>query len=266
MGAGETDTATVTITAMQWNPHWECFEESVACRSGALQALSRRLSNDTDFANVVELETANFSLPADWQNLSHSCSRDVTTLFFNSARWRLPEVETAGETGCMVTEDRPYVVQMFEHLKENLRVIVVGAHFPHGTIGTTMGESIRAVANATGVDAVVLIADTNINSPHHMWCLGDIQHNHCKSSTDIFKTIGVPHADKSITTALLKTCCRNPPFGYAFEFDRVIANFGTSMATQLHDDPAPTWAAGKFHKGISGRFMVPLSKDTTHVV
>jgi len=166
----------------------------------------------------------------------------------------------------MVAEDRAYVVQSFQHRTENMRLIVVGAHFPHGTLGNKLGDSIRSVVNATGEDQILMIADTNINSPDHIWCLGDIHHHYCKSSKDISKALELPHSDKTVSTELLKTCCRNPPFGYAFEFDRVIANFGTAMTTELHDDPSPTWATGAFHKGISGRLLVPLSSDVKHVV
>eukprot|EP00746_Dinoflagellata_sp_MGD_P067458 gnl/MRDRNA2_/MRDRNA2_27847_c0_seq1.p1 gnl/MRDRNA2_/MRDRNA2_27847_c0~~gnl/MRDRNA2_/MRDRNA2_27847_c0_seq1.p1 ORF type:complete len:287 (-),score=37.00 gnl/MRDRNA2_/MRDRNA2_27847_c0_seq1:100-960(-) len=247
----------MTITALQWNPHWQCFEKSDDCKSHALKALSARLENGTDFANIVELEAENISLPTGWANISSACGRDLTTLFFDSTRWKVADGPKSGEKGCMVDNDRSYVVQMFEHRVENLKVVVIGAHFPHQKIGTTLPESIQTVVKATGVDSTLLIADTNINQPGR-WphCPSKL----CKSNAEVLKAIGVTNADVPVATELKNTCCLNPPYGFSFAFDRIIANFGVNMTTLLHDDPTPTWAVGAFHKGITGRLMVRGSK------
>jgi len=263
VGAGVTAASvggagTLTITALQWNPHWECFEQSAECKSRVVEALPGRLANGTDFANVVELEADGVALPEGWENITSACRRDVTVLFFNAARWRRASIAGAGERGCMVPDDRPYVVQLFEHRTEDLKLVVVGAHFPHRQLGSALGEAIQRVVNSTGVDATLLIADTNINRPS-AWplCPASL----CASSADLMKALGVARAAEVLATDLLKTCCLNPPYGFAFEFDRVIANFGTAMTTELHDDPAPGWAVGAFHKGVTARLTVPISNS-----
>lgn len=243
----------ILISALQWNPHWECFEQSSDCKANVLDLLAERLSNGTDFANVVELETSAMALPSGFDSISSACGRDLTTLFFNASRWKAMASPASRQKGCMVAEDRPYVVQAFEHLSDNLRVLVVGAHFPHRDLGTALSDSIRAVGNATGIDSVLLIADTNVNRPH-AWplCPASL----CRSNVDLLRALKVPRADGTLGTDLLKTCCRNPPYGFAFEFDRIIANFGSAMSTELYDDPAPNWTVGAFHKGIIGRLLV----------
>jgi len=252
---GSAIAATMTINTLQWNPHWECFEKDAECKSEVMKSLSSRLVNGTDFANVVELETTDFISPSGWENVSSTCGRDMTTLFFDSTRWQKSESLKSGDKGCMVTNDRAYVVQTFEHRTENLKIIVIGAHFPHREIGSALVGSLQAVAYATGVNSTLLVADTNINRPN-AWPL--CPESLCRSSVDIFKAIGVAQTQHIISTDLVKSCCLNPPYGFSFEFDRIITNFGTSMTTELQDDPAPSWAVGAFHKALIGRLVVPL--------
>jgi len=246
----------MVINAMQWNPHWECFEQSDECKSQVNELLSIRLMNGTDFANVVELEDDDFTMPAGWRNISSTCGRDSTHLFFDSTRWKLSAAKPSGQKGCMVQMDRPYVVQAFEHHRNGIEIVVIGAHFPHRTLGSALSESIKSVVSSTGIRATLLIADTNINQPG---AFPSCPASFCKTSADIMKAIGVAQEnDTVVSTDLLKTCCENPPWRYAFAFDRVIANFGTGMSTQLHDDPAPSWAVGAFHKAVTGQLVVPL--------
>lgn len=223
-----------------------------------MQLLSERLANGTDFANVVELETHDFAAPTGWANISYTCGRDMTTLFFDSTRWKMSEGAALGAKGCMVKDDRAYVVQVFEHLTESLKVVVIGAHFPHRTLGTTLSASLRGVVNASGVESTLLIADTNINRPG---AFPVCPRSLCSSSVEIFQGLDIVRADQAVSTVLEKTCCLNPPYGFAFEFDRIIANFGTSMTTELHDDPTPSWAVGAFHKSITGRLVVPSNSS-----
>lgn len=254
--------ATMTITALQWNPHWECFRESAECKSQVMELLSSRLRSGTDFANVVELETEDFVAPSGWKNISSFCGRDVTYLFFDAVRWNVLELENSGERGCMVENNRPYVVQAFKHQSEDLAIIVIGAHFPHARIGTTLPKSIQAVSSTTGIDSIMLIADTNINRPHPSWWPGTCPPAYCRTSAEIFEALGL-QANATISTDLVTSCCANPPYYFLFEFDRVIANFGTGITTQLHDDPTPSWVVGAFHKAVTGRLTVPLRRNLT---
>ena len=49
---------------------------------------------------------------------------------------------------------------------------------------------------------------------------------------------------------LFKGCCAgdSPPF--AWQGDRVIANFGKDPTSTVLFDPAPAWVADEFHKGV----------------
>lgn len=241
---------------MQWNIHWQCFK-SLDCKVHAEKALATRLSAGLDFANIVMLEDHNDTFPSGWEAISQTCGLDITTLLFNASRWQKVAVPGAGARGCMITSDRSYVVQAFDHSSENLRIVVVGAHFPHGQLGSALTPSIKHVAAASGSSKTLLIADTNILKPEATCPAGNL----CESSTQIFEALAVPGASAAVSTDLLKTCCLNDP-GFSFTFDRIIANFGTSMATQLHDDPAPSWAIGAFHKAISGRLHVSLPQSS----
>jgi len=49
---------------------------------------------------------------------------------------------------------------------------------------------------------------------------------------------------------LFKGCCAgdSPPF--AWQGDRIIANFGKDPVSTVLFDPAPAWVADEFHKGV----------------
>jgi len=246
---GETDQGRLAV--LQWNPHWECFVKSSNCTHQAESTLEGLLLNtelDLDFANIVELEDQSYIAPSGWAMLNSTAKRDVTTLFYNSERWTPIAASGAHQAGCMVAQDRPYVVQAFAHNRRGFSVIVVGAHFPHvlSIYGgmKVLGAAIKSVINATGVTAIVLAADTNMD-----------RHLPYGSSGGLMKLLGVPAVEHIVSTDLLKTCCLND--GFHFTFDRVIANFGMDMNTSMLFDPTPAWAFGEFHRAVIGTWAVP---------
>mmetsp|Transcript_79303 Transcript_79303/g.246171 ORF Transcript_79303/g.246171 Transcript_79303/m.246171 type:complete len:123 (-) Transcript_79303:97-465(-) len=93
---------------------------------------------------------------------------------------------------------------------------------------------------ASGVRRVLLAADLNREAS---W-----------PSAKVMRRLAVPGADESHSSELLRTCCLNDGFSHAY--DRVIANFGASVQSQLLNDPAPSWAIGEFHKGIAARLKL----------
>ena len=78
------------ITFAHWNPHWQCFAGHPSCAANATAALSRLLSaTSLDFANIVELEAADYIPPPGWAAIApvQSCGQDWDTLFYNTKRW-----------------------------------------------------------------------------------------------------------------------------------------------------------------------------------
>lgn len=149
-------------------------------------------------------------------------------------------------------------MQVFEHKIENLTLIVIGAHFPHGQFGI-LPSRIKKLTDSSGVDKVLLIADTNVQAP------GDYGGpDFALSSKSLFRKLGVPHWRWTQSTALLDSCCLND--GFTHQFDRVIANFGKQMMTEMIFDPHPAWAVGEFHKAVIGflQLLVPYPANHTN--
>eukprot|EP00927_Polykrikos_kofoidii_P057949 TRINITY_DN521_c0_g1_i3.p1 TRINITY_DN521_c0_g1~~TRINITY_DN521_c0_g1_i3.p1 ORF type:complete len:307 (-),score=35.10 TRINITY_DN521_c0_g1_i3:82-1002(-) len=255
-----------TIESLQWNPHWECFEKSTACAEAVTGQLSTRLTNTTDFANLVEVPPVAIDAAKldGWTRITNQCGIDTTSLLFNSRRWRKVDVLGSAETGCMEKNDRPFTVQVFESLGHEataaaggFKVLVVAAHFPHGPVGDALPAAVRHVTATTGVTATLLIADTNMNAPSPKWW----PWKSGTSNADIMKAIGASDGEGTgsvKSTDLLDTCCLNFP-GFWFKFDRIIANFGTSMSTELYDKHTPHYATGEFHKAIRGTLTLSSS-------
>jgi hypothetical protein len=251
---------------LQWNPHWECFEKSPACAEAVTGQLSTRLTNTTDFANLVEVTPAAIDAAKldGWSRITNQCGIDTTSLLFNSRRWRKVDVLGSAETGCMEKNDRPFTIQVFESLGQEataaaggFKVLVVAAHFPHWHIGDVLPAAVRHVTTTTGVTATLLIADTNMDAPSPWWW----PRKSGMSGADIMTAIGAidGHGTGSVkSTDLLDTCCLNFP-GFWFKADRVIANFGASMSTELYDKHTPHYATGEFHKAIRGTLTLSSS-------
>jgi len=237
------------LNILTWNPHWECFSSghwiSENCKQGATDYLNQLLVQGVDFANIVELMDDSYQAPAGYGMLHSTCRWDRTTLMWNQATWTAVGEPTRG---CMEAykPDRSFIVQVFEHRgNSGMRLAVVGAHFPHGSLDRL--EGINELGNAirnTGIDKVIFAAD--VNQEQYV------------SSTSIMQRMGVPNAASSVSTELLPSCCKND--GFSHTYDRVIANFGAAMGTTMLMDPLPefastgTWA---FHKGMLGKLQVP---------
>jgi len=133
---------------------------------------------------------------------------------------------------------RSFVVRSFDSRRLGLRLVAVGAHFPHTYEWDRLASAIAAEMASAGTSNVLFMADTNTNRGHG----------------DVLSTLGV-NGD-ALGTDRHRTCCNTAGgWGYVFYFDRVVANFGTAMSTNLVFSPVPDWANqpdNEFHKGIIG--------------
>jgi len=248
------------LRLLQWNPHWQCFAWNTNnCSAEAAATLPMLLEeSDIDFANVIEFEAPGWSPPENWTSIDSTCGIDLVDLIYNNVRW---ELSGPGEKGCMVEamnetkRDRPYLIQQFINTNTSEGVIVIGAHFPHPasfTVSTfkeaeVLKGALKRVLNATDVQKVVLIADTN------EWT--------SVSSESLMSYLGAP-GDTVVSSSLERTCCFDNDFAAWGAFDRIVANFGAEMETEVLFDPLPLWAhevknvsdpasrRGAFHKAV----------------
>jgi len=227
------------ITAIQWNPHWQCFGGD--CCGGVAQNYIRdRLSkNDVDFFSVVALEVDSTDLPE--YDIHHilpepnvaQCGVDMVNIIYNSTKWK-PISDTV--QGCFINQSsqaptipgaRPFVIQQFQNIATTTKIWVIGAHWPHPTdwgpdnyYGSP--SYIQVALKGTGwvpSDKVLFMGDTNVN-------ISDV------SDKDIFNQM-IPLSVGNIISAHVddtKTCC-NDTNGWLYNPDRVIANFGTPIST-----------------------------------
>lgn len=265
---------------LQWNPHWQCFVwNQHDCRKEAISELTRMLeSMDVDFANIIEFDDAHsLPVPSAWKSLQAECGPDRVALLYNQQRWRPSRTDGTLQVGCMDYRDRPFIVQAFEALPPSNgssagsrrprlpRVIVIGAHFPHSDGPGTMLEgsqveglrdALASVIAKAGTTKVVLVADTN--------------EHFTTSSLAISQYLAFP-AGPVLSTSLEQTCCFDNGFPKRDPFDRIIANFGHSMETDvLIEEPLPLWARqvspssskkAAFHKPIRGTLTWPKPTD-----
>lgn len=258
------------LQLLQWNPHWQCFVWNPNnCSAEAAAILPQILQDsDIDFANIIEFEVPNFTLPSNWTGIpsNDSCGIDQVDLIYNNVRW-LPSGPSV--KGCMAPKDRPFIIQQFTDTNTSEGVIVIGAHFPHPASFTlsTLKEvevlkiALQSALSTTAVKKVVLIADTN------EW--------RSVSSSRIMKYLEVP-AGPIVSTSLETTCCFDNDFASWGAFDRIIANFGAEMVTEVLFDPLPAWAQefqnvsdpssrkGAFHKAVKGTLIIEGSGSPTH--
>jgi len=258
------------MTFFQWNPHWECFSwNEGGCADHVLDMTTDFLkTHDVDFANLVELS---YVRPVEgFSAMVSGCTGDFTYLYYNSDRWERIDDQGAWDLGCIVGSSRGFVVQAFKALKPAAgplvpdKVVVVGAHFPHpgGTEPLSPSDvahlvsSISTALKTVQSDQVVLIADTN--------------EFRSTSSAEIGDYLGFPGSERQ-STSLERTCCVDNNFQPDTTFDRVIANFGASMKTDvLMNDPLPSWVrqtrggqTGAFHKPLLGTLTVLATTTTT---
>lgn len=243
--------AAFKLRLLQWNPHWQCFGQGMDCASPAKESMSAILSLlDLDFANIVDFVTDGYTPPLGWSMMNCTCppkAQQVTTLIYNSDRWRLGVEPKGGQCGCMIPHGRPCIVQQFEHINNGSKLIVAGAHFPHNNNYDVLRHAIQSTSNATGVSRVVLIADTNV-----------VRYT---SSRTIMQRLGI--RSPIISTDLRRTCCVGNDFYHIGTFDRIISNFGLEMTTTVFFERLPAWAAAspQLHKPIMG---ILSGKDWGH--
>merc|ERR1739848_508380 len=112
-----TRSSLTSITGMQWNPHWECFDNT-DCKSHAYAELIGHLSaGDKDFVSIVELEDGGeFQTPAGWARKAFTCPQggktaDQISLFYRDV-WEPIIVNTT--MGCILSDSgRAYIVWAF---------------------------------------------------------------------------------------------------------------------------------------------------------
>lgn len=235
-----------SLTLLQWNPHWQCFDEKhdgKGCSTNASHYLSQLLQPppygrsaviDIDFATVIEMPS--WTPPSGWGAISGSCAKDPITLIYRSSRWQPAE---ARSIGCMSPQDRPFLLQAFNG-PNGQHIIVLAAHFPHSPTSEQLDplrEALDALVTATGCKALVMMGDTNQVSS--------------VSDESIFRQIRAPEQAETVHGSNhFPSCCFNNGF-HNVGFDRVIANFGTITSSSLLLDPLPAWAAvGEFHKPV----------------
>jgi len=230
--------ATGLIKAFQWNPHYQCFgAEQATCQTDAVSALNEQLASGIDFANIVELEAQGYTPPDAWQSRTHKCGIDLTTLMWDSGKWTSVG---SGNEGCAGTGQ--YVVQALK--QQDFTVVVVGAHLQHPdgspleTQLKNMADSIAQVMESANSQNVIIISDTNQEAS--------------VSNDDILIALKLPNYNTRQATDLFDSCCAKTPDGFIHEYDRIITNFGTSMATEKVFDPPPSWVGTEFHTAVLG--------------
>jgi hypothetical protein len=251
----------VLIGLAHWNPHWQCFVQMPSCAAAATSALTTLLNEpqpSLDFVNVVEFENATYQPPAGWASIApdQDCGHDWDTLFYRTDRWVLKEASS----GCLVPS-RSYAAGTFQSKSHPaLIVAVMGAHFPQ-TLDASTHAYENATRNATRVfrklgnhERALFLGDTNTEGPE---AAAANQSHH-----GVNKTNGELMADMALWgrngtrgeppgAPLFKGCCYSD--GFSWEGDRIIANFGSVVSSQVLFDPAPAWAAfsgSEFHKGV----------------
>ena len=130
--------ASLLISLVHWNPHWQCFSPAQpACTAGATAALDKLLAEGTvDFVNVIEFERVNttYSLPDQWVALGayESCGTphgDWDTLFYDARHWRVVGSASKAAVGCVVN-GRSFAAATFAHRDTGMNLTVIGAHYP----------------------------------------------------------------------------------------------------------------------------------------
>jgi len=226
------------ISALQWNPHWECFVRTPkTCGQGATRALNGMLrAGFLDFANLVMWADDSYRPPAAYSMLKAKCGRDVVVLLYDHARWR---PSGKHKVLCLQGKDRPSIVQVFTKTTVpflGLSVMVIGAHLPHPQHGD-LGTLQDTIASWGG--KVMFMGDTNrISAGKSLWC--ELSPKSCS---------------RVVSSQLHNSCCKNTNFLYK-GFDRILANFGRSMHSNTAFESVAKLSAGEFHIGVVGTLTV----------
>jgi len=211
----------------------------------ALPALSSMLSDlSIDFANIVEINERSdvYSPPAPFSILNARCGQpviDSTSLIYDSSVWT---PVSPFKKGCMYFNDRPFLIQTFQRSSTE-KVIVVGAHFPHGAGNGKLQIAVKAELRLhPDVLGVIFAADTNRES-------------YTPTESIMARDVLGSVVDKIISAQKFPSCCHND--GFRHHYDRIAATFGTSVTTQMLLHPAPWWANNahsEFHKAVVATF------------
>jgi len=235
------------MTLLQFNPHWECFSpvNLQSCGNQAFGVISGLLQrHQVDFANIVELPTS-YQPPKGW---AMSCrpggGGDTTCLIWKADTW---EVIGPG-TECWFGRGRACAVMTFQHLGTDLKVTVAGAHFPHGAETGWYSEFLGVLhfnldKSRNVTDKVVVLADSNAGI-------------HQKSDISLQAGMGTlrPHVKAPTVFYKYRTCCNN--VGYRGFFDRILANFGSSLAL-IEDGPYQGQSGGYTMTPAFARISLP---------
>eukprot|EP00930_Biecheleria_cincta_P015137 TRINITY_DN12736_c0_g1_i2.p1 TRINITY_DN12736_c0_g1~~TRINITY_DN12736_c0_g1_i2.p1 ORF type:complete len:379 (+),score=34.95 TRINITY_DN12736_c0_g1_i2:60-1196(+) len=263
-------------------PGW-CDPAFPRCKNSAEAQLRQMMESGgngmaaPDFAGVEQLVDSEFissglSAPAAWGHVTQSCGGekgegiypfDRATLFYRKSRWAVKQLPDGtpfvSKGGCMETvrnvsvpNYRAFVMQAFQHRDSNLSVIVVVSHHPHveqkGYEKKTqlLHDALSEMRRQSGIDSVVLIADTNQPSS--------------SSGESIIREI-YTDAGSISSTEIRTTCCY--PL-YIYPYDRIVAaGFPGSaplMKTVLpfgdeaHHSPPP-WVAMNMHDPVLGELV-----------
>merc|ERR1712151_4937 len=228
------------LNLFQWNPHYQCFKEPAECSKEVEDAICAKLDGSVDFANVVELEpTTPFQALSPYQAIVSTAGVDTTTLFYNSDRWDVANVQKdINLKGGSDSTDRAAVVATFTSKTGGPGLVVAGAHYSHDVdfSSKALKDSIGSVPAGYGF---VLLADTNVNSGI--------------SNADIFAKLGQNVGADTPTEST--TCC----YGHwvdDYNFDRIITTLQGTGAVNVGDVVAHPGA--EQHKPI----MIAMATDS----
>jgi len=254
-----------------------CDTSYPSCKTNATAQLRDMLHEGNgalDFAGIEQLANQDFikkgAGPA-WGQIYFTCGGvdgfgampfDIATLLFRKSRWEVKEVNGIQQkpfSGCMerngqVPSDSPnnyraFVGQAFVHRETGFEVVVVVAHFPHLNKYSKeihqLSEALTRFRKETGIDKVVLLADTNRE----------------KRAEEIMADI-YPGVSGVTGSKMSRTCCY--PM-YLHGFDRVIAGGfpmpGAYMKTIFpfgaeDKHTPPGWAVMNMHDPVIVEFSV----------
>ena len=249
-------TSDAGIRLVQWNPHYQCFTSSLDCAAGASRALTALLTEAPrpDFVNVVEMESA-YVPPAPYATIGAfaSCGDDWDTLIWDASRWTL----LSNATGCM-HERRSFAVGAFRSIEDpTFALTVVGAHYPQTRTAARAyakgTAALKAALQEQPAAAVVLLADTNVESPEAA-AARPAHHGVNRTNAQLAVDLGIwPRGGAEPPAApLFEACCYDD--GFQWQGDRIAANFGRAGDSRLLFDPVPPWAAfdgSQFHKAVT---------------
>lgn len=222
------------INLLQWNTHYECFvkNKNDCCTKPLISYLNKMIPR-TDFANISMFEKTGYTPPSGYTTIDQfsakpafECGQDITTLIYNSKKWKAVSKPIYG---CLVPNDRAFIVQRFENKTTGYKVVIIGAHFSHPAQGQSYPSDSTAMISKTlqehGIsdesDHIILLADTNDNFPDK------------PTPDEVFMKaiVGQKTKHNIVGSGPKQTCCCSDspnPTPFPYKTDRIISNRGTS--------------------------------------